>query len=85
MPVVGREAGRTLAMVGGMGVVTALYLLANWAYLTGLGGAGLAASAAPAAQLMAIALGQAGQVTMVIFVGIAALAIVGSAIRWVLL
>ena len=73
-----RPRDMTLAMVGGMGVVTALYLLANWAYLTGLGGAGLAASAAPAAQLMAIAFGQIGQVTMVIFVGIAALAIVNA-------
>ncbi|WP_310476538.1 amino acid permease [Sandarakinorhabdus sp.] len=68
----------TRAMVGGMALVTALYLLANWAYLVGLGGAGLAASAAPAAQLMAIAFGPAGQVAMVIFVGIAALAIVNA-------
>jgi amino acid transporter len=73
-----RPRDMTLAMVGGMSVVTALYLLANWAYLTGLGGAGLAASAAPAAQLMAIAFGQTGQVAMVIFVGIAALAIVNA-------
>lgn len=68
----------TLAMVGGMALVTSLYLLANWAYLTGLGGAGLAASAAPAAQLMALAFGPAGQVAMVIFVAIAALAIVNA-------
>lgn len=68
----------TRAMVGGMAMVTALYLLANWAYLVGLGGAGLAASAAPAAQLMAIAFGPAGQVAMVVFVGLAALAIVNA-------
>ncbi len=68
----------TRAMVGGMAMVTALYLLANWAYLVGLGGAGLAASAAPAAQLMARAFGPAGQVAMVVFVGLAALAIVNA-------
>ena len=66
------------ALVGGMGLVTALYLLANWAYLAGLGGAGLAASAAPAAQLMYRAFGPAGQASMVIFVGIAALAIINA-------
>ena len=66
------------ALVGGMGLVTALYLLANWAYLAGLGGAGLAASAAPAAQLMYRAFGPAGQAAMVIFVGIAALAIINA-------
>lgn len=68
----------TRAMVGGIAMVTALYLLANWAYLVGLGGAGLAASAAPAAQLMARAFGPAGQVAMVVFVGLAALAIVNA-------
>ena len=73
-----RPRDMTLALVGGMTLVTALYLLANWAYLVGLGGAGLAASAAPAAQLMAIAFGPTGQVIMVVFVGIAALAIVNA-------
>jgi amino acid transporter len=68
----------TLAMVGGMALVTMLYLVANWAYLAGLGGAGLAASAAPAAQLMARAYGGPGQVAMVIFVALAALAIVNA-------
>lgn len=68
----------TIAMVGGMGLVTALYLLANWAYLAGLGGAGLAASAAPAAQLMARAFGRPGQIAMVAAVTIAALAILNA-------
>lgn len=68
----------TLALVGGMGLVTALYLVANWAYLAGLGGAGLAASDAPAAQLMARAFGAPGQLAMVLFVGLAALAIVNA-------
>ncbi|MEI6486141.1 MAG: amino acid permease [Sphingomonadales bacterium] len=73
-----RPRDMTLALVGGMGLVTTLYLLANWAYLTGLGGDGLAASAAPAAQLMAIAFGPGGQAAMVVFVLIAALAIVNA-------
>ncbi len=73
-----RPRDMTLALVGGMGLVTALYLLANWAYLAGLGGAGLAASAAPAAQLMARAFGPVGQAAMVVFVALAALAIVNA-------
>ena len=73
-----RPRDMIVALVGGMGLVTALYLLANWAYLVGLGGAGLAASAAPAAQLMARAFGPVGQAVMVVFVGIAALAIINA-------
>lgn len=73
-----RPQDMTRAIVGGMLMVTMLYCLANWAYLAGLGGAGLAASAAPAAQLMARAFGPAGQVAMVVFVTLAALAIVNA-------
>jgi len=73
-----RPRDMTIALVGGMGLVTALYLLANWAYLAGLGGEGLADSAAPAAQLMARAFGPGGQALMVVFVGLAALAIVNA-------
>lgn len=68
----------TRALVGGMALVTSLYLLANWAYLAGLGGAGLAASPAPAAALMARAFGPGGQIAMVLFVALAALAIVNA-------
>lgn len=68
----------TRAMVGGMALVTTLYCLANWAYLAGLGGAGLAASNAPAAALMGRAFGPVGQVVMVVFVTCAALAIVNA-------
>jgi amino acid transporter len=73
-----RPQDMTIAMVGGMGLVTALYLLANWAYIAGLGGAGLATSDAPAAQLMVRAFGPVGQVAMVIAVTIAALAILNA-------
>ncbi len=53
---------RTLprALVGGVLVVVAVYLLANLAYLRVLGPAGLAASTAPAADTMRALLGPAG-------------------------
>lgn len=68
----------TRALVGGMSAVTALYLLANWAYLRGLGVAGLAASDAPAADLMRVAFGPVGESLMVAAVGIAALAVINA-------
>ncbi len=58
------------ALVLGMAIVTALYLLANWAYLRGLGLAGVAASQAPAADLMLRAFGPAGQAAMVAVVAV---------------
>ena len=54
----------TRALIGGMGLVTALYLVANWAYLRGLGLAGLRASDAPAADVMLRAFGPVGQTAM---------------------
>jgi basic amino acid/polyamine antiporter, APA family len=48
------------ALVLGVGVVVTVYLLANLAYLRVLGPAGLAASPAPAADLMRSVLGPAG-------------------------
>jgi len=48
------------ALVLGVVVVVAVYLLANVAYLRVLGPAGLAASTAPAADLMRVQLGPAG-------------------------
>jgi amino acid transporter len=62
--------GITRALVAGMSMVTALYLLANWAYLRGLGLAGVAASAAPAADLMLRAFGAAGQACIVAVVAV---------------
>ncbi|MBA3521019.1 MAG: amino acid permease, partial [Gemmatimonadales bacterium] len=52
------------ALVLGVAVVVAVYLLANLAYLRVLGTAGLAASAAPAADLMRTLLGPAGGTLM---------------------
>jgi amino acid transporter len=40
------------ALLWGIGTITLIYLLVNWAYLRGLGIAGLAASKAPAAELV---------------------------------
>ena len=65
--------GITLALVTGMSIVTALYLLANWAYLRGLGLAGVAASQAPAADLMRLAFGPVGQAVMVAVVAVTAI------------
>lgn len=59
------KRGITRALVVGLSLVTVLYLLVNWAFLRGLGHAGLAASEAPAADLMLRAFGREGQVLMV--------------------
>jgi APA family basic amino acid/polyamine antiporter len=65
------DAPRTLprALVLGVGIVVAVYLLANAAYLRALGPVGLAASSAPAADTLEAALGGAGR--RVISAGIA--------------
>lgn len=54
-------------------LITALYLLVNWAYWQGLGMAGMAASPAIAADLLGVAFGQIGSVLIAIMVAIAAL------------
>ncbi|UXI67283.1 APC family permease [Tahibacter amnicola] len=66
-----REPQRNIprALVFGMIVCTGCYLLANYAYLHVLGHAGLAASTAPAAELMRRAFGPGGET--VISAGIA--------------
>jgi len=53
------------ALILGMGVVTALYVLANWAFERGLGHVALAASDAPAADLMRLVFGRPGQLAIV--------------------
>ncbi|MEO7052829.1 MAG: amino acid permease [Rhodanobacter sp.] len=66
-----RDPQRTLPRALGMGMVGVVicYLLANYAYLAGLGHAGLASSKAPAADLMRLLFGERG--ATVIAVGIA--------------
>ena len=65
--------GITRALIAGMAIVTALYLFANWAYLRGLGLAGVAGSKAPAADLLHLAFGTAGQAVMVAVVAVTAI------------
>lgn len=67
-----RDARRGIsrALVAGMTLVTVLYLLVNWAYLRGLSHGGLAASTAPAADLMLHAFGRPGQALIVAIVAL---------------
>ena len=70
----------TRALFGGMVLITALYMIANWAYVRGLGMAGLARSEAPAAALMARAFGPAGETVIVICVAVAAFSVLNALI-----
>ena len=81
-----RDPQRTLprALLLGMLGVVAAYVLANVAYLTGLGHAGLAASQAPAADLMRRLFGETGAKVMAIGIacstfGYCSIAIAGGA------
>jgi len=60
-----RERGMRRALVLGMSVVTALYLLVNWAFLRGLGRDAFVASNAPGADLMRHVLGVPGEIAIV--------------------
>jgi basic amino acid/polyamine antiporter, APA family len=62
--------GMKRALAIGMGLVTVLYVLANWAYLRGLSHFGLARSEAPAAELMLQAFGTPGQALIVAIVAV---------------
>lgn len=70
--------GITRALLIGLVLVTGLYLLANWAYLRGLGLAGLAASEAPAAELMRRAFGRGGELAIVGIVTLTALSVMNA-------
>ncbi|QPF76300.1 amino acid permease [Roseateles sp. DAIF2] len=70
--------GITHALLIGLALVTGLYLLANWAYLQGLGLAGLAASEAPAAALMRAAFGRGGELVIVGIVTLTALSVMNA-------
>jgi amino acid transporter len=75
-----RDARRGIvwAMLGGLGMVTALYLSANWAYLQVLGVAGLAHSEAPAADLMFHVFGRWGRVLIVVVVSITSISVMNA-------
>jgi amino acid transporter len=61
------------ALLVSIGVVTALYVLVNWAYLRGLGLKGMASSEAVAADLAQRALGSGGAQALSILVAVSAL------------
>jgi basic amino acid/polyamine antiporter, APA family len=65
-----RERGMKRALIIGMSIVTALYLLVNWAFLRGLGRAGFVASNAPGADLMRYVFGTPGELAIVAVVAV---------------
>ena len=70
--------GIVRALLLGLGVVMALYLLANWAYVSLLGLPGLARSEAPAAEAMRLALGREAELLMVGVVTLTALSVMNA-------
>ena len=66
-----RDVARALLL--GIGIITGLYLLVNWAYLNALGLSGIAGSDAVAADLMQRSLGERGSQFVSILVAISAL------------
>ncbi|MCV2421370.1 APC family permease [Paucibacter sp. DJ2R-2] len=72
------QRGIVRALLWGLGLVTGLYLLANWAYLQVLGLEGLARSEAPAADLMRAAFGAPGEFVMVALVSLTALSVMNA-------
>jgi basic amino acid/polyamine antiporter, APA family len=68
------------ALFAGIALITLLYLLATFAFVRGLGLEGLAASEAPAADLMAVALGQQGVVVISLLVAVAAISTLNATI-----
>ncbi len=68
------------ALVWSILVVTALYLLVNWAYLRGLGTAGVAASPTVAADLVERATGEGGGRLVTVLIAVAAITSVNATI-----
>lgn len=66
------------ALLLGLATVTALYLLANAAYLRGLGLEGLARSDAPAADLMRLAFGRPGELLIVSVVALTSVTVMNA-------
>lgn len=72
------KRGIVRALMLGLAIVAGLYLLANWAYLQGLGLNGLAHSDAPAADLMRRAFGPAGEVAIVAVVAFTSITVMNA-------
>lgn len=70
-----RDVSRNMvrALVLSIALITTLYLLVNWAYLYGLGMAGMASSQAVAADLLRVSFGRVGETLISVMVAIAAL------------
>ena len=68
-----RQRNMVRVMVWSLLLVTVLYLLANWAYLAGLGLQGMAKSKAVAADLLRVVFGKPGEIVISLLVAIAAL------------
>jgi amino acid transporter len=74
----GENRGMFVTIIGSIVVLMAIYLALNAAMMIGLGQAGLASSAAPAADLMGRAFGGAGKGLIVAVVGVSAIASINS-------
>jgi len=72
------KRGIVLALMGGMSIIAALYLCANWGYLRVLGFDGLAASRAPAADLMRAAFGRPGELLIVFTVAMTSVSVMNA-------
>jgi basic amino acid/polyamine antiporter, APA family len=70
--------GMLIAIMGSLAVLMVIYIALNAAMMIGLGVEGLAASTAPAADLMGKAFGPAGQALIVAVVGVSAIASINS-------
>ncbi len=70
--------GMLIAIMGSLAALMAIYLALNWAMMAGLGPGGLAASRAPAADLMGRAFGPVGKTLIVAVVGVSAIASINS-------
>jgi basic amino acid/polyamine antiporter, APA family len=71
--IVGRRRTLVWALVWSLGMITGLYVLVNWAYLRGLGLAGMAASEAVATTLMQHAIGEHGAYVISALIALSAL------------
>ncbi|MET0182820.1 MAG: APC family permease [Caulobacterales bacterium] len=74
------KRGMARAHIYSILVITLLYILVNWAFLRGLGLSGLAQSDAPAADLMARALGDNAALLLAIAVALAAITSINATI-----
>jgi len=72
------KRGMLVAIMGSLAVLMVIYLALNAAMMIGLGPAGLAASSAPAADLMGRAFGPVGKTLIVAVVGVSAIASINS-------